>query len=168
MMPGSAAELEAKTALRQGGAETLNIYSASPGGGLLGWAYYPWHYAEVGKLDGVVLLHSSLPGGSAYPYNLGDTATHEVGHFFGLAHTFAYSCSALGDAVADTPAERLPAFGCPVGRDTCPGSSSKSGGVDPIENFMDYSDDACMYRFTAGQSQRMNASWHTFRAPGAM
>ena len=163
MMPGTSAELEAKTALRRGGAESLNIYSASPGGGLLGWAYYPFWYSTVGKLDGVVLLYSSLPGGSAAPYNEGDTATHEVGHFLGLAHTFAYTCDAIGDFVADTPAERLPAFGCPVGRDTCPGSSWKSAGLDPIENFMDYSDDFCMFRFTAEQGDRMKLMWITYR-----
>jgi hypothetical protein len=165
MMPGTEAELAAKTALRRGGAESLNIYTANPGGAYLGWAYYPFDYPEAGVLDGVVVLYSSLPGGSAAPYNLGATATHEVGHFLGLAHTFTYACDTLGDAVADTPAERLPAFGCPVGRDTCPGSSSKSLGPDPVENYMDYSDDACMFRFTTGQAVRMNAAWATYRQP---
>jgi hypothetical protein len=161
MMPGTAAEAEAKAALRKGGAGTLNIYSAGPGGGLLGWAMFPFWYASYPTLDGVVILHSSLPGGSAEPYNLGDTATHEVGHWLGLFHTFEGSCSSFGDLVPDTPGERSPAGGCPIGRDSCNGS--KSPGVDPIENFMDYTDDACMYKFSLDQIARMQGMWMTYR-----
>jgi len=148
-----------KRALKVGGVETLNIYTANLSHNLLGYAYLAQDAAKVGVLDGVVVHFESLPGGNFAIYSEGDTATHEVGHWFDLFHTFDGGCAG-GDLVADTAPEASPAFNCPVGRDTCVGD-----GLDPITNFMDYTQDSCMFEFTAGQAARMQQAWAAFRTP---
>ncbi len=162
-------ERDMKKALHVGDSETLNVYAANIGGGLLGWAYFPKDYNNGRDyIDGVVILDESMPGGvnpddptKVWNYGEGDTLTHEVGHWLLLDHTFSRGCSAAGDWVADTPKEAYPQFGCPDAPDTC-----AAPGLDPIHNFMDYTYDDCMDMFTPGQADRMSDGWLAFREGG--
>ena len=156
--PGTDAEVEMKTELGKDTAGSLNLYTAEPGGGLLGYATFPWWYADSPQLDGVVIHHASLPeperpwSNQPWPFDLGMTAVHEIGHWSGLYHTFQDGCDAPGDDVADTAYEANAAAGCPMQQPSaCPGETR----FNPVENYMDYSDDSCMKQFTPMQYQRM-------------
>lgn len=133
----------------------LNIWVCNIGGGILGYAQFPGGPAST---DGVVLLYSSLPGGSAAPYNAGRTATHEIGHYLNLRHIWGDGRCNRDDFVADTPTSDAPNYGCP----SYPTVNCRSN--DMTMNYMDYVDDACMYMFTEGQKVRMRA---IFLAGGA-
>jgi PKD repeat protein len=155
---GSRQATSMKEALAIDPATTFNIWLANIGGGLLGYATFPYMYPEDSYMHGVVALYSTVPGGTAYPYNEGDTITHEAGHFLGLYHTFQDGCTEPNDYCDDTPQEATPAYGCPEGRDTC-----SAAGIDPIKNFMDYVDDYCMDEFTSDQAYRMNEQMALYR-----
>ncbi|MTB72932.1 zinc metalloprotease [Arsenicicoccus sp. MKL-02] len=160
VVPGKT-EKAMKAALHTGDSRTLNVYTGDIGDGLLGWAYFPKDYNNGRDyLDGVVMLDESMPGGTAGKYALGDTLVHEAGHWLALYHTFQGGCTWSNDFVADTPAEAHPQFDCPVGADSC-----DAPGLDPIHNFMDYTQDSCMDSFTPGQAKRMSDAWQYLRDP---
>jgi len=148
----------------------LNIYSntaAAFGPGVLGYVSgFPAEGCHVGTPgDRIVISYQNFGNAGTAPYNLGRTAVHESGHYFGLFHTFQDGCGAASaadgcyeqnDLICDTLPESDPHFGC--------AAASTCGDADPINNFMDYSDDTCMTQFTAEQSQRLRCTLLTWRA----
>jgi GEVED domain/Pregnancy-associated plasma protein-A/Secretion system C-terminal sorting domain len=130
----------------------LNLWVCNLSGGVLGYAQFPGGAAAT---DGVVILTTAFgKGGSAVsPFNLGRTATHEVGHWLNLRHIWG-DASCGNDLVSDTPTQQTSNYGCPsFPKVTC--SNGPNG--DMFMNYMDYTDDRCMYMFSLGQSTRMNA-----------
>lgn len=160
--PGPGAFNDMKQALNWDTDRYLNIYTNDAAGNL-GYATFPQQDAGA-YLDGVVLLYSSVgrnsPGGGIY--NLGRTATHEVGHYLGLFHTFQDGCGSAGapyttgDRIADTPRQSAANFNCPAGATSC-------SSADPIENYMNYTQDSCMDRFTEEQANRMRCAIANYR-----
>ncbi len=133
----------------------LNIWVCNLGGGLLGYAQFP---GAPARTDGVVILHSAFgtTGTATAPFDLGRTATHEIGHWLNLRHIWGdtMGCSG-GDRVADTPNAAGPNYGKP----TFPHVTCNNGpNGDMFVNYMDYVDDAAMLMFSAGQVGRMNAT----------
>lgn len=155
---GSAEEVAMKNALRKGGETALNLYITQPSSGFVGWSTRPEQYYYNPMMDGVVINNQTLPSNSSTAYNQGKVAVHEVGHWLGLYHTFENGCGNTGDKVSDTPASKSPTYGCPASRDSC-----SSSGTDPFHNYMDYTDDACMWEFTVGQDERIDEQWTIFR-----
>ena len=136
----------------------LNIWTCNLSGGVLGYAQFPGGTAAT---DGVVLLYSSVGSfvkpGTATPYQLGRTATHEVGHWLNMYHIWG-DATCGNDLVGDTPLHTAANYGCPAAgiKSTCTGTP-----VMMTMNYMDYTDDACMNMFTLGQTTRMNALFAT-------
>jgi hypothetical protein len=146
-------------------ARYLNIYTNQAGGNLGYVPDLPQGGSVLGTTaDRVVILYSAFgrPGSIGAPYNLGRSATHEVGHYLGLFHTFdggcgTSSCYTTGDRICDTNPEANPRFGCPGGAVSC-------SGPDPIHNYMDYTDDSCMTGFTPEQVRRMRCTLVNYRS----
>lgn len=165
--PMSAADQQMKRRLHRGGATTLNIYVNKPnvaGNLLLGYSRFPWQYRKHKSLDGVTINVRSLPKGTAWGYNLGDSVVHETGHWLGLWHTFQGGCDPVNDGVADTPAEKSTVgnFDCANADNLCHPSDLATM-ADPAYNFMEYTKDACMRMFTPGQRRRADQMFATYR-----
>jgi hypothetical protein len=133
----------------------LNVWVCNLGGGLLGYAQFP---GGPPKTDGVVILHTAFgtKGTAAAPFNLGRTATHEIGHWLNLRHIWGDTNDCSGsDFSDDTPRQQLPNNGKPA----FPHLSCNNGpNGDMFMNYMDYTDDDTMFMFTPGQVVRMNAT----------
>jgi hypothetical protein len=131
---------------------TLNLWACTIGGGILGYAQFPGGSSAT---DGVVIdsKYIGLSGTANSPYNLGRTATHEVGHWMNLRHIWG-DASCGNDLVADTPVAKTSNFGVPVYPyvSTCLPAHNEM-----TMNYMDYTDDRGMYMFTNGQKSRMSA-----------
>ncbi len=127
----------------------LNIWVGNLSGNTLGYAQFP---GGAAKTDGVVIDYQyfGTTGTAIAPYNLGRTTTHEVGHWLNLRHIWGDGDCSADDFVSDTPGADGPNYGCAVGKVSC-------NTVNMVQNYMDYSDDACMNLFTAGQKARMQA-----------
>ena len=131
---------------------TLNMWACTIGGGILGYAQFP---GGASATDGVVIdsNYFGLSSAASYPYNLGRTASHEVGHWMNLRHIWG-DASCGNDLVSDTPVHKTSNFGVP----TYPYVSTCLPAHNEMTmNYMDYTDDRGMFMFTNGQKARMTA-----------
>ena len=140
----------------------LNLWVCDISGGILGYAQFPGGAAAT---DGVVIDYAYFGtiGTATAPFNLGRTATHEVGHWLNLRHIWGDGNCSVDDFVSDTPTAGAPNYtGAPC---TFPGPNSCNSGAgdqpDMFQNYMDYSDDGCMNLYTQGQKTRMRALFDT-------
>jgi hypothetical protein len=144
-------------------AQNLNIWVVNNMGGILGYAQFPGGPAAT---DGVVIAHNYFgrTGVVSAPFNFGRTATHEVGHWLNLRHIWG-DATCGSDLVSDTPTHNTANYGCPASghKSTCSGTP-----VEMTMNYMDYTDDACMYMFSEGQKSRALAVFATGGARAAM
>ena len=127
----------------------LNVWVCDISGGILGYAQFPGGAAST---DGIVIDYQYFGtiGTASAPFDLGRTATHEVGHWLNLRHIWGDGNCNADDFVTDTPSSDGANYGCATGHVSCQTT-------DMIENYMDYSDDGCMNLYTAGQKNRMRA-----------
>ena len=134
-------------------ADYLNIWVCDISGGILGYAQFPGGNPAT---DGVVndYQYFGTIGTATAPFNLGRTMTHEVGHYLNLRHIWGDGNCNADDFVSDTPTSDAPNYGCALGHVSC-------SSTDMVQNYMDYSDDACMNLFTQGQKARMRALFDT-------
>ena len=130
-------------------ADYLNMWSCDISGGILGYAQFPGGDPAT---DGVVMDYQYFGtiGTATAPFDLGRTATHEVGHWLNLRHIWGDGGCGVDDFVSDTPTSDAANYGCATGHVSC-------SSTDMVQNYMDYSDDACMNLYTAGQKTRMRA-----------
>jgi hypothetical protein len=130
----------------------MNLWVCNLSGGILGYAQFPGGSSST---DGVVIDDNAFgtTGTASAPFNKGRTGTHEVGHYLNLRHIWG-DATCGSDLVGDTPSHNTANYGCPAAghRSTCTGTP-----VEMTMNYMDYTDDACMYMFSAGQKTRMQA-----------
>lgn len=130
----------------------LNIWVCNLSNGVLGYAQFP---GGASSTDGVVIDDNAFgtTGTAAAPFNKGRTATHEVGHWLNLRHIWG-DATCGSDLVDDTPTHNTANYTCPAAghRSTCSGTP-----IEMTMNYMDYTDDACMYMFSLGQKSRMLA-----------
>lgn len=148
----------AKQALNIDSYHYLNVYTSNIFiDGVAGYAYLPNQWPEGSYMHGIVLDYRTLPYAGGYD---GDIATHEVGHYLGLNHTFYNNCTTGNDGVDDTPAHHEDyLWQCNNNLDSCP----TLPGNDPVHNYMTYTSNSCQWEFTPGQKDRMHAMVATYR-----